>query len=320
MRRLVGKHLTGRGFDVVEAADGAEALKKVADFHPDLLVLDVMMPGLDGFQVLESLQAVPGTMNIPVVFLTAKVDEADRIQGLSLGAHDYVSKPFSLNELSLRIDRLLQTKDRIERLVDYGRRDEVTGLPRRSYFEVSLKEMVLRKADGLGMVFIVFEGIDDVTSEAGLQGVDDVMATAAEVLQRHQDQDTEPFWIGPAHAAVLQGGTNPPRLAELERKLREDLESSLCGDRVRPGMSVSTAAGMYDPDESPEAFTERVTGMAAPETGSGSPYEESADQTERSRSLRNHPSTGESAEEEDEEASPQAKVIRFPTERRAGAG
>jgi CheY-like chemotaxis protein len=317
LRRLVAKHLTARGFEVVEASDGQEALKKVAESRPDLLVLDVLMPGLDGFQVLERLQSVPGTKNIPVVFLTAKAAESDRVQGLSLGAHDYVSKPFSLNELSLRIDRLLQTKDRIERLVDYGQRDEVTGLPRRSYFEVSLKEMVIEHGESLGMVFIVFEGLDDVTSESGLSGVDEAMARAAEVLQRHAIDDTEPFWVGPAHAAVLQGGTSPEKLAELEQHLATELSASLCRGRARPKISVSTSAGMYASGETPEEFVERVTGMPTIQTEADKFDQGSSEKSERARSLMNHPSTSEGSDAE--KGSADGNVIRFPTERRAGA-
>jgi len=299
----VCKHLSGQGFEVVEAGDGEEVLRKVAEFKPDLLVLDVMMPVMDGFEVLERLQAVPGTMNIPVVFLTAKSAESDRIQGLSLGAHDYVSKPFSLKELSLRIDRLLETKERIDRLVDYGQRDEVTGLPRRSYFELSLREMALRHGSRLGMVFIVFEGLGDVTSEAGLAGVDRAMTRAAEVLQKHcGGGDSEAFWVGPAHAAVLQGNATPDRLAVLAEVLQKELVSALCAGQERPTISVTTATGLYDSDETIDQFVERVTGMSS---------------FDAARIAKWAGASGSNSDPTESEASQgRAEVIRFPTERR----
>lgn len=302
---------------MVEAADGQEALRKVAESRPDLLVLDVMMPGMDGFQVLERLQMVPGTMQIPVVFLTAKAADSDRIQGLSLGAHDYVSKPFNLNELSLRINRLLETKERIDRLVDYGQRDEVTGLPRRSYFETSIKGMIRRHGPRLGMIFIIFEGLDDVTTEAGLSALDEAMASAAEVLQRYAGEECEPFWIGPAHAAMLQGPTDSERLSRLEKSVRKDLEETLSKERGYEQITVTTASGLYDPDESAEDFVERVTGMAGIQRLEDCSANSSEDALDRTRSLQSHPSNGKSTDTKDSTGT--AKVIPFPGNRRTGA-
>ncbi len=322
LRRVVRKHLVGQGFDVVEAADGEEVLRKVAEFSPDLLVLDVMMPGMDGFQVLERLQAVPGTMNIPVVFLTARASERDRIQGLSLGAHDYVSKPFSLSELSLRIGKLLETKERIETLVEYGQRDEVTGLPRRSWFETSLKQAVRRHGSRLGMVFLSFEGLENVTAADGLAGVDEALGRAAEVLQARTDERTEAFWVGPSHAAVLRSGTDSEELASLEAELGEELESALgCSERGVE-VRVQTASGMYFPEETIEEFVDRVT-----ESVKGKSSDRSVSRgARRGRRLlpsSSHPSTSR-AVATDETGGPSrgradsqgAKVIQFPGNRR----
>ena len=106
IRFLLDAALSHFGFDVVSCASGAEALESVAMFRPDLIVLDVMMPDVDGFVVLKRLRAMRD--RTPVLFLTARDAPEDAVRGLTLGADDYVKKPFSLEEVVARIRALLR--------------------------------------------------------------------------------------------------------------------------------------------------------------------------------------------------------------------
>jgi two-component system phosphate regulon response regulator PhoB len=105
---LVEFNLKNAGFDVVTAADGADALKKARTFSPDLIVLDLMLPEVDGLEVCKILRRDPATAGVPVIMLTAKAAEIDRVLGLELGADDYITKPFSPRELVLRVKSLLR--------------------------------------------------------------------------------------------------------------------------------------------------------------------------------------------------------------------
>lgn len=105
MRRFVRMNLELEGYEVLEAENGLNALAKVRDELPDLVLLDVMMPDLDGFETLARLREFS---SVPVIMLTVKGDEEDRIRGLDLGADDYVTKPFSPRELSSRIRAVLR--------------------------------------------------------------------------------------------------------------------------------------------------------------------------------------------------------------------
>jgi DNA-binding response OmpR family regulator len=105
---LVEFNLKQAGFDVLTAADGAEALKKARTTLPNLVVLDLMLPEIDGLEVCKMLRRDPTTAAIPIVMVTAKAAEIDRILGLELGADDYITKPFSPRELVLRIKNILQ--------------------------------------------------------------------------------------------------------------------------------------------------------------------------------------------------------------------
>ncbi len=118
---LVAFNLKAAGYDVVTAVEGDEALKKARMQLPDLIVLDWMLPEVDGLEVCKILRRDSATSAIPIVMLTAKAAEIDRVLGLELGADDYVTKPFSPRELVLRVKKLLargqateQKKDRIQ--------------------------------------------------------------------------------------------------------------------------------------------------------------------------------------------------------------
>ena len=105
---LVAYHLAKTGYRVSTAATGAEALQAARDERPVLVVLDLMLPDMSGFDVLEHLRATPPTQDVAVLMLTARKEEADRIRGLSLGADDYLTKPFSPQELVLRVGAILR--------------------------------------------------------------------------------------------------------------------------------------------------------------------------------------------------------------------
>ncbi len=118
---LLRKRLRSDGYDTAEAYDGEEGLKKVVEYNPDLIVLDVMMPKLDGYQVCQRLKADENTRYIPILMLTAKSDVESKVKGLDIGADDYLPKPFDYKELSARIRSLLTIKAARERLVEEER-------------------------------------------------------------------------------------------------------------------------------------------------------------------------------------------------------
>lgn len=108
MARFIRLNLEHDGFQVVEAYRGMQALQQYRDSLPDLVLLDVMMPDIDGFEVLTMIRDIS---NVPVIMLTAKGEEDDRVRGLELGADDYVTKPFSPRELVSRVRAVLRRTD-----------------------------------------------------------------------------------------------------------------------------------------------------------------------------------------------------------------
>ena len=106
--KMLEYNLKGEGFKTLSAGDGEDALDSVDRDHPDLIILDLMLPGMDGLEVCKNLKSDTKTASIPVIMLTAKSQESDKIVGLELGADDYVTKPFSFRELIARIKAVLR--------------------------------------------------------------------------------------------------------------------------------------------------------------------------------------------------------------------
>lgn len=120
LARVVARELKGAGYVVMHVADGESALEQHAALQPDLVILDWMLPGLDGLEVLRRLRARAPT---PVLMLTARDEEADRVLGLELGADDYLTKPFSMRELLARVRALLRRIEHARRMMAEDRRD-----------------------------------------------------------------------------------------------------------------------------------------------------------------------------------------------------
>ena len=148
IRRILQFLLEQEGFEVQMAEDGEEAWKAVASFQPDLVLLDVMMPSMDGFAVLEIIRAGFETARLPVILLTAKGEEQDKVKGLKGGANDYIVKPFNHDELLLRVSNLLEATRR-EREAN-----PLTGLPGNRAIE---REIQTRIASGREYAFMYID-------------------------------------------------------------------------------------------------------------------------------------------------------------------
>ncbi|MCX8093836.1 MAG: response regulator transcription factor, partial [Candidatus Goldbacteria bacterium] len=125
IRELISVNLKKYGFKSKEFADGDSMLKALAKTKPDLIILDIMMPGIDGLELVKILKREKDYSNIPIIMLTAKTEESDKIVGLEIGADDYVTKPFSPKELVARIKAILRryqdnNKEAKSKIIKYG--------------------------------------------------------------------------------------------------------------------------------------------------------------------------------------------------------
>ena len=204
----VRARLESEGYRVVAAADGPEAIQAHAEHSPDLVVLDLMLPGMDGLEVCKQIQRDGWT---PVLMLTARTEEADKVAGFAVGADDYLTKPFSLRELTVRVKAILRRVDRIKgaaepvgaierngMMIDAARRRvEVDGA------EIGLTplefEILLTLARDPGVVLsrdALMDGVWGYRDYAGGRVVDSHVAR----IRRKLDEDgNEPRFIRTVH-------------------------------------------------------------------------------------------------------------------------
>ena len=153
---LVKARLTGEPVELHSCFTSADGLAQVGTLLPDLILLDVDMPDMDGFEVCRRLKGQPATMNIPVVFLTGAGSTDEKIRGLELGAVDYVTKPFEPAELRARVRAALRTKYLLDLLNKKAMIDGLTGLWNRTYFDQTLAaQLSLAKRSGQPVAVVI---------------------------------------------------------------------------------------------------------------------------------------------------------------------
>ena len=184
LRSLANMQL-GDGFDVIQAATGEEALALAADKTPDVILLDIMMPGMDGSEVLTALSNNPDTRDIPVIFLSALGTVDDRIKGLDSGAVDYITKPAQPRELVARVGAAARTKARSEEIKKSAQADQLTHLADRKGFEERLEQEISRSERSsapLSILLIDIDGLERINEAGGRTTGDQVLAEIAEAL------------------------------------------------------------------------------------------------------------------------------------------
>jgi DNA-binding response OmpR family regulator len=127
LARTIERELAAGGYEILHAADGVTALHMAASRQPDLVILDWMLPGLDGLQVLRRVRQ---TSAVPVLMLTARAEEADRVVGLEVGADDYLTKPFSMRELLARVHALLRRIEHVQAILAADQRGDTAPVAR----------------------------------------------------------------------------------------------------------------------------------------------------------------------------------------------
>jgi diguanylate cyclase (GGDEF)-like protein len=175
IRRILQFLLEEEGFEVHLAEDGEETWKAVASFQPDLVLLDVMMPRMDGFAVLEIIRAGFETARLPVILLTAKGEEQDKVKGLSGGANDYIIKPFNHDELLLRVSNLLEATRR-EREAN-----PLTGLPGNRAIDREIQNRIASDQE-FGFMYIDMDRFKSFNDRYGYSRGDRAISFLAGVL------------------------------------------------------------------------------------------------------------------------------------------
>lgn len=260
VRAVLRRQLETDGHTVVEAVNGAEAIDACREYHPDVILLDVEMPVLDGHATLERLKADPQLKDIPVVFLTGRVDTADVVNGLRLGAHDYLRKPFEANELMARVSAALRTKwlqdelrTRNAELDRVSRIDMLTNIYNRRHLDEHLRRAISgarRHGRTVGVLLVDIDHFKDVNDQHGHLAGDAVLKEVAARLQGAiRTEDALGRWGGEEFIAVLTD-TPGEAIGVLAERMRQAIASTPFvlddGTRIRVTVSIGHTAGTED--------------------------------------------------------------------------
>jgi diguanylate cyclase (GGDEF)-like protein len=260
VRAVLRRQLETDGHTVVEAVNGAEAIDACREYRPDVILLDVEMPVLDGHATLERLKADPMLKDIPVVFLTGRVDTADVVNGLRLGAHDYLRKPFEANELMARVSAALRTKwlqdelrTRNAELDRVSRIDMLTNIYNRRHLDEHLRSVIsaARRHDRtIGVLLVDIDHFKDVNDEHGHLAGDAVLREVAARLQAAmRTEDALGRWGGEEFLAVLTD-TPPQGVRTMAERLRQVIAAAPFtlddGSQIRVTVSVGHTNGTDD--------------------------------------------------------------------------
>ncbi|MBF0137720.1 MAG: PleD family two-component system response regulator [Magnetococcus sp. DMHC-1] len=184
----------GEEYEVLFATNGRDALAIAATENPDLILLDVMMPEMDGYQVCRRLKAEEHTRHIPVIFVTALNDEADETRGLNLGAIDYLTKPISVPILQARVRNHLELKKRGDLLERLAMMDGLTGIPNRRRFDETLERewrRCLRAMRPLSLIIVDIDHFKLFNDHYGHALGDQCLKKIASALARTQTRSAD---------------------------------------------------------------------------------------------------------------------------------
>jgi PleD family two-component response regulator len=217
---MLNAYFRVQGYEVFTVNWGEDGVRSGQTVHPDLVILDIRLPDIDGYEVARRLRADRHTADIPIIFLTEKRDRADRLQGLELGADDYITKPFDVQELRLRV------RNSLKRVSQGSLTNPVTGLAEGPLVDEKLGEVL--QGNGLGVLLISIENIDAFREAYGFVASDDVMRAISLMIVNTMREagapDDFPGHLSGTDFVLIMLQPNIPSVGE---KLRTRLEQSM---------------------------------------------------------------------------------------------
>jgi DNA-binding response OmpR family regulator len=209
-----------QGYEVFNAARGKDAVQLIIETAPDIIVLDIRLPDIDGYEVCRQIRRSRRTRAIPVIFLTEKREREDKLSGLELGAVDYITKPFDIQELRLRVRNALR-RSRLNTMVN-----PVTGLPEGPLVQERLEEM-LTKPDW-GIVLAELRGLNKFRDRFGFVAADDVSrAVTLMITNAVQENASSEDFVGHGDTGDFIVITSAGRAKQLADRCRMRLQPSI---------------------------------------------------------------------------------------------
>lgn len=242
-RDLLAIVLQREGYRVVTAANGVEALEKLESENVQIALSDIMMPKMDGFELINRIRSSPALKSIYLILITARIQEGDRVRGLDLGADDYITKPFSFSELLARVrvgSRVVQYQQHLEYQTHI---DPLTGLFNRRAFEKKMNEefeRAKRYHHPLSLLILDIDNFKVINDTYGHHGGDAVLTRISELLREKTRQSDFPSRYGGEEFVLVLPETDQDNALQVAVKIHEEIRSCAFGSSTQSfGLTVS---------------------------------------------------------------------------------
>jgi DNA-binding response OmpR family regulator len=217
---MVTAYFRAQGYEVLTVNWGEDGVRSCQTNHPDLVILDIRLPDIDGYEVARRLRSDRRTGDVPIIFLTEKRERADKLQGLELGADDYITKPFDIQELRLRVRNALQ------RISQGSLTNPVSGLAEGALVDERLSSAM--QTDGFSALLISLENLDSFRETYGFVASDDVLRAFSVMIQNTMaDVGGKDDFLGHLGPAEFVLTVHTVYLPTLQDRLRSRLTQSL---------------------------------------------------------------------------------------------
>ena len=260
VHRLLRARLKHERIELKSAIGGEEGLRMAREIKPELILLDIELEDLDGFEVLARLKADPETHDIAVIFVSASNETMDRVRGLDLGAVDFVGKPFDVGELKARVRSALRMQRLIRMLAQRARVDGLTGLWNRAYFDQRLRDEVAaanRYGQPLSLILCDLDHFKSLNDRFGHPFGDDVLERAAGILNEGRGSDVACRYGGEEFGLILVG-TDIEEAMETARRHQQMLQEIRFTDRENVKISASFGVADLGCIENPNSPSELI--------------------------------------------------------------
>jgi two-component system cell cycle response regulator len=248
IHRLLRSRLASERLELHCAMSGRDGLRVARALKPDVVLLDVDLGDMDGFDVLVSLKSDPDTQDIAVIFVSAGTDTASKVRGLDLGAVDFITKPFDIVELKARLRSAMRVQHLIQMLAQRAQIDGLTGLWNRTYFDRRLNDEfseAIRHGRPLSLVIVDIDNFKQLNDHYGHLFGDMVLERFAQILSGGRASDVASRYGGEEFGIILPNIT-ATEAAEVAERFRVQLESLMWSDH--PGLVVTASFGVCDMD------------------------------------------------------------------------
>ena len=253
--RIMEKCMRSQGYDVITARTGEEGLRLAKEKLPDVILLDIMMPDIDGYKICEELRGTYETRDIPIIFVSAKVEMANIIEGFRRGGDDYITKPFSLQELAARVNAAMRVKERQDRLKMMSITDELTGLYNRRYLNERLREEVERARRyryPISCLMIDIDRFKEINDAYGHQVGDKVLAELGKLLRNTTRVVDIVARYGGEEFLIILPMTNLKGARTVAERIRRSVQQARFGGDLELPLTVSIGCAELNPLEGDE--------------------------------------------------------------------